>query len=85
MLKVEEAELKMLRFLLEVTRMDRIRKKHFRRTAQVEWFGDKLREARLKWFGHVQRRIVDVLAGGKEGPKRGFVVKEGMKMKEEEE
>lgn len=35
-----------------MTRMDRIRKEHIRGTAQVKHFG----EARLRWFGHVQRR-----------------------------
>uniref|UniRef100_A0A3Q3JMD5 YjeF N-terminal domain-containing protein n=1 Tax=Monopterus albus TaxID=43700 RepID=A0A3Q3JMD5_MONAL len=40
----------------EQTRMDRIRNEHIRGTAQVFCFGDKVREARLRWFGHVQRR-----------------------------
>ncbi|KAI5085367.1 hypothetical protein C0J45_23151, partial [Silurus meridionalis] len=52
----EVAELKMLRFSLGVTRMDRIRNKFIRGTAHVGCFGDKVREARLRWFGHVQRR-----------------------------
>ncbi|PME06485.1 hypothetical protein A8A06_13560 [Escherichia coli] len=46
----------MLRFSLGVTRMDRIRNEYIRGTAHVEKFGDKVREARLRWFGHVQRR-----------------------------
>lgn len=45
----------MLRFSLGVMRVDRIRNKYIRGTAQVGWFGDKAREARLRWFGHVQR------------------------------
>ncbi len=36
--------------------MDRIRNEHIRGTAQVGQFEDKVREARLRWFGHVQRR-----------------------------
>ena len=36
--------------------MDRIRNEYIRGTAQAGRFGDKAREARLRWFGHVQRR-----------------------------
>ncbi|KAK3569080.1 hypothetical protein QTP86_022114, partial [Hemibagrus guttatus] len=50
------AELKMLRFSLGVTRLDRIRNEYIRGTAHVGRLGDKVREARLRWFGHVQRR-----------------------------
>ncbi|KAK3566676.1 hypothetical protein QTP86_003041 [Hemibagrus guttatus] len=46
----------MLRFSLGVTRLDRIRNEYIRGTAHVGCLGDKVREARLRWFGHVQRR-----------------------------
>lgn len=42
--------LKMERFPLGVTRMDEIRNECFGGSAQVEGFGDKVREARLRWF-----------------------------------
>ncbi|KAK3543779.1 hypothetical protein QTP70_027191, partial [Hemibagrus guttatus] len=54
--ELEVAELKMLRFSLGVTRLDRIRNEYIRGTAHVGRLGDKDREARLRWFGHVQRR-----------------------------
>ncbi|KAK3514069.1 hypothetical protein QTP70_002908 [Hemibagrus guttatus] len=54
--ELEVAELKMLGFSLGVTRLDRIRNEYIRGTAHVGRFGDKVREARLRWFGHVQRR-----------------------------
>ncbi|KAK3530487.1 hypothetical protein QTP86_024399 [Hemibagrus guttatus] len=54
--ELEVAELKMLRFSLGVTRLDRIRNGYIRGTAHVGHLGDKVREARLRWFGHVQRR-----------------------------
>ncbi|KAK3519797.1 hypothetical protein QTP70_004955 [Hemibagrus guttatus] len=54
--ELEVAELKMLRFSLGVTRLDRIRNEYIRGTAHVGGLGDKVREARLRWFGHVQRR-----------------------------
>ncbi|KAK3531115.1 hypothetical protein QTP70_011062 [Hemibagrus guttatus] len=62
--ELEVAELKMLRFSLGVTRLDRIRNEYIRGTAHVGRLGDKVREARLRWFGHVQRRenlLVDML------------------------
>ena len=52
--ELEVAETKMLRFSLGLTRMDRIRNDYIRGTAHVRCFGDKTREARLRWFG--QRR-----------------------------
>ncbi|MCJ8740952.1 hypothetical protein PDJAM_G00064870 [Pangasius djambal] len=54
--ELEVAELKMLRFSLGVTRLDRIRNEYIRGTAHVGCLGDEVREARLRWFGHVQRR-----------------------------
>ena len=56
--ELEVAELRMLRFALGVTRMDKVRDEHIRGTAHVRRFREKVREARLKWFGHVQRRGV---------------------------
>ncbi|KAK3570787.1 hypothetical protein QTP86_025428 [Hemibagrus guttatus] len=60
--ELEVAELKMLRFSLGVTRLDRIRNEYIRGTAHVGRLGDKVREARLRWFGHVQRREMDSLS-----------------------
>ena len=54
--ELEVAELKLLRLFLGVTRMDRIRNVDIRGKAQVGNVGDKVREGRLRWFGHVQRR-----------------------------
>ena len=54
--EMEVAELKMLRFSLGVTRMDTIRNGYIRGTAQVGKFGDKTREARLIWYGHLRRK-----------------------------
>ena len=39
-----------------VTRMDKIRNEHIRGTAGVEWMSKKLRETRLRWYGHVLKR-----------------------------
>ena len=88
---MEVAELNMLRFSLGVTRMDNIRNEYIRGTAQVGKFGEKTREARLRWYGHLRRKDdgyigrrmlrMELPGKGKRGrPKRRFmdVVKEDM-------
>ena len=37
--------------------MDKIRNEYTRGSAQVGWFGEKTREARLRWYGHVRRKV----------------------------
>ena len=89
--EMEVAELKMLRFSLGVTIMDKIRNEYIRGTAQAGRFGEKTREARLWWYGHVLRkddgyigrRVLRMELPGKRKrgrPKRRFmdVVKEDM-------
>ncbi|KAI5608354.1 hypothetical protein C0J50_6825, partial [Silurus asotus] len=60
--ELEVAEMKMLRFSLGVTTMDRIRNEFIRGTAHVGRFGDEEREAKLRWFGHVQRRDIGYIS-----------------------
>ena len=52
----EVAEMKMLRFAMGVTRKDKIRNEHIRSSVKVERLGMKMREGRLKWYGHVMKR-----------------------------
>ena len=54
--KMEVAELKMVRWALGVTRKDKIRNEYMRGTAKIAKLGDKLRNARLRWYGHVKKR-----------------------------
>ncbi|KAK3513397.1 hypothetical protein QTP70_014223 [Hemibagrus guttatus] len=91
--ELEVTELKMLRFSLGVTRLDRIRNEYIRGTAHVGRLGDKVREDRLRWFGHVQRReseyigrrMLDMKLPGRRQrgrPKRRYmdVINEDMKL-----
>ena len=54
--KMEVAELKMVRWALGVTRKDKIKNEYVRGTAKIAELGDKLRNARLRCYGHVKRR-----------------------------
>ena len=87
---MEVAEMKMLRFAMGVTRKDKIRNEHIRSTVRVR-LGMKMREGRLRWYGHVMRTDqeyverkmmeMELLGKRKRGrPKRRFldVVKEDM-------
>ena len=66
--KMEVAELKMVRWTFGVTRKDKIRNEYVRGTAKIAKLGDKLRNVRLCWYGHVKRR------------EEGYVGKRMMKM-----
>ena len=90
--EMEVAEMKMLRFTMGVRRKDKIRNEYIRGTVKVERLGMKMREGRLRWYGHVIRRdqeyvgkkMMEMELPGKRKrgrPKRKFldVVKEDMR------
>lgn len=54
--KLKVAEMRMLRWMCGHTRLDKIRNEVIRDKVGVASIGDKLRESRLRWFGHVLRR-----------------------------
>ena len=89
--EIKVAEMKMLRFAMGVTRKDKIRNKYIRSTVKVERLGMKMREGRMRWYGHIMRRdqeyvgrkMMEMELPGKRRrgrPKRRFldVVKEDM-------
>ena len=89
--EMEVAEMKMLRFAMRVTRKDKIRNEQIRSIVKVEQLGMKMREGRLRLYGHVMRRdqeyvgrkMMEMELPGKRKkgrPKRRFldVVKEDM-------
>ena len=55
------AEIRMIRWMCGYTRLDRIRNVVIRERVRVTPIEDKLRETRLRWFGHVKRRSVNAL------------------------
>ena len=57
-----------------VTRLDKIRNEYIRRMAHIDWFGCKLRESRLRWFGRMQRRDEDYV--GEKNHENGAARKE---------
>ena len=48
-------EMKKLRFTMGVMRKDKIRNEYIRGAVKVEWLEIKMREGRLRWYGHVMR------------------------------
>jgi len=70
--RLERTEMRMLRWNLGLTLRDRKRNDDIRRILGVVCITDKVREARLRWYGHVQRqeedscvkRILEANAGG---------------------
>jgi len=56
--RLKAAGMRMLRWMFGYTRIDRIRNGVIRDLVKVAPIEDKMRETRLRWFDHVQRRIV---------------------------
>ncbi|XP_059285302.1 uncharacterized protein LOC132038635 [Lycium ferocissimum] len=57
--KMKVAEMRMLRWMCGHTRSNRIRNEDIRDKVGVASVEDKMREVRLRWFGHVKRRDTD--------------------------
>jgi len=88
------AEMRMIRRICGYRRMDRISNWEIRDLVKVIPIEDKLREIRLKWFGHVKRRstdapvrrceIINIPIGkrGKRQPKKSLdeVIREDLKV-----
>ena len=63
---LRRTEMRMLRWILEVSLKGKIRNDEIRRKCGVVCIGKKIKEARLRWHGHVMRR-------GREEPIRSIM------------
>ena len=54
--KLDVAEMRMLRWMSRVAKLDRIRNDRIRGTTKVGDISKKVKGDRLKWYGHVLRR-----------------------------
>ena len=54
--KLEVAEMRMLRWMCGVTKLDKIRNERMRGTTKLGAITKKVQERRLKWYGHMLRR-----------------------------
>ncbi|KAF3656602.1 putative armadillo repeat-containing kinesin-like protein 2-like isoform X1 [Capsicum annuum] len=57
--KLKVAEMRMLRWMCGHTKKDRVRNEIIREKVGVASVEDKMREVRLRWFGHVMKRGLD--------------------------
>ena len=78
---MEVAELKIMRWVMGVTRKDKIRNEYVRETAKIAKLGNKLRNPRLRWYGYVKKREEDYV-GKRDDGDGGARQKEKRKAKE---
>jgi hypothetical protein len=74
MLKFDIAEMKMLRYEIGVSRIDKVRNENIRKRLEIETpCSSKIIENRLMWYGHVHRRDDEYIGKrvmGKEGKRK---------------
>ena len=59
--KMDVTEMKMLRGMSEYILKDRISNDHISERVGVTSISEKMRDYRLRWYEHVQRRQLDVI------------------------
>ena len=53
---IERTEVRLLRWMLGIRRIEKIRNKNIRVRARVINVKEKIRETRLRWLGHIERK-----------------------------
>ena len=54
--RIDVNEMRMLRWECGLTRRDKVRNEHIRGTLKITPISNKVKESRLRWYGHVKRR-----------------------------
>ena len=54
--QMEVAEMKILRFSLGITRLDKVKNSEVKERLKMGELSKKISESRLRWYGHVHRR-----------------------------
>ena len=54
--RMDVSEMRMLRWQCGVTRKDKVKNKHIRGTLKIAPISSKVKENRLRWYGHMKRR-----------------------------
>ena len=73
------AEIRMLRWIYGHTRMDRVRNDDIRDRLGIALIEEKLVQYRLRWFGHVQRRVLSQANNMRRGRGRSKLIWGGNK------
>ena len=55
-MQLHETEMRMLRWMVGIKRIENIRREVTRARAGVANISEKIREVRLRWLGHVERK-----------------------------